>query len=329
MPRCTEKTTKGLRCKGNGVENNGVIMCATHLKYFEHIPPLISVTETVVAPIPPACTHKDTCDLTHEKCCECSDTRPIQEEGYVAYINTYLIDGVSVPRHYYYCPSCKERVPQDKFDTTIAEMKKIVDDKYNADARWYIDGLAKTHNAIVKDVKNTLVDPINTHEQWNFCVNDTLDHILSTRLAGMPEDRSLWTGNDAKINALINSLTEIHESMLTQKQKSVNPDRPETLEAAYERIDELQNKIAEMEPQVAAAKENAKEAALMSLWNSGCEDMCYHLGFCSDVMGDCWEPVYEKDGLEALKANLREVSKLRHCGKECKDCTRWIDSLHD
>jgi len=67
----------------------------------------------------------------------------------------------------------------------------------------------------------------------------------------------------------------------------------------------------------------------MSLWNSGCEDMCYHLGFCSDVMGDCWEPVYHESGLDGLKTQLRAVSKSHHHGKACKDCTRWIDGLHD
>ena len=325
MPRCTKKTAKGLRCKGNGVENNGVIMCATHLKYFEQMPPLISVTEPVVAPIPPPCTHKDMCDLTHKDCCECSDTRPIQEEGYVAYINTYLIDGVSVPRHYYYCPSCKDRLTHKEFTNIITEMKKIVEGDYDASAKWYIDGLAKTHKILVNITSDSEINEAN----WKFQVDDTLDHILSTRLAGMPEDRSLWTGNDAKINTLMNSLTEIHKSMLIKPAKATNPDRPETLEAAYMRIDKLQNKIAEMETQVAAAKENAKEAVLMSLWNSGCEDMCYHLGFCSDVMGDCWEPVYEKDGLEALKANLRMVSKEHHNDKICEYCNKWIENLHD
>ena len=317
MPRCSEKTTQGKRCKGNGVENNGKIICATHLKHImPELIPVIVTQATPIAPQPP-CTHKDRCELTQENCCDCSDKRPIQDEGYVAYLNTYLADAELVPRHYYYCSKCKERVPQEKFNATIAEMKKILNGKYDDTARWYIDGLTKTHNAIVKDVKNKLVDPINTHVHWNFCVDDILDHILSTRLAGMPKDRTQWYGNDAQLNTLMNKLTTIHKSMLTQpqKQKPVNPDRPETLEKAYERIDELNKKL--------------KANANMNLWNSGCEDMCYHLGYCSDVMRDCWEPVYEKDGLEGLKANLRSVSKEHHNGKECKDCDKWIEKLHD
>lgn len=242
MTRCSQKTTKGLRCKSHGLEHDGKIICATHLKHM--MPELIPVPEPEPEPVPPPpCTHKSTCDLTHDKCCMCSDERPIQEEGYVAYINTHLADAILVPRHYYYCPKCKERVPQDKFDTTIAEMKKIVDGKYNADARWHIDNLAKTHNAIVNDVKHRLVDPINTHVLWNFCVDDILDHILCTPLAEMPDDRTKWYGNDAKLHTLMNTLKKIHMSMIF---KPVHPDRPETLEAAYERIDELQKKISIM-----------------------------------------------------------------------------------
>ena len=131
---------------------------------------------------PPPCTHKETCDLTHEKCCECTDERPIQAEGYVAYINTYLTDAVLVPRNYYYCPSCKKRL---------------------------------------------------------------------------------------------------------------------------------------------------KEAAYITLWKSGCEDLCYHFGLCSDVMGDCWEPVYDKSGLEGLKKDLRLLSKVDDHGEECKYCKKWIENLHD
>ena len=184
MSRCSQKTAKGLRCKSHGVEHDGKIICATHLKHM--MPELIPlIPSAATAATPPPCTHKSTCDLTHDKCCECSDERPIQEEGYVAYINTHLADAVLVPRHYYYCPSCRERF-----------------------------------------MKN-------------------------------------------------------------------------------------------------------KEAAYMSLWNSGCEDLCYHFGFCSDVMGDYWEPLYDKSGLEGLKKELRIISKSEEHREECEYCKKWIESLHD
>ena len=180
MPRCSQKTAKGLRCKSNGVERDDIIICSTHLKQMmpEHIPALEQEPE----PLPPPCTHKETCDLTHDKCCECSDERPIQEEGYVAFINTHLADAILVPRHYYYCPSCKKRL---------------------------------------------------------------------------------------------------------------------------------------------------KQTAYTSLWNSGCEELCYHFGLCSDIMADCWEPVYDKSGLEGLKKDLRLLSKVEHKDKECKNCEKWIESLYD
>jgi hypothetical protein len=109
------------------------------------------------------------------------------------------------------------------------------------------------------------------------------------------------------------------------KPAPANPDRPDTLEAAYGRIDELQKKISELEPLLAVAKDATKAC----LWNSGCEDLCYHFGNCSDVMGDCWIPVYEEHGLEGLKKYLYNISNEYHDGKTCEDCDKWIDWLHD
>jgi len=77
------------------------------------MPELIPAPEPEPEPVPPPpCTHKETCDLTHDKCCECSDERPIQQEGYLAYTNTLLADAILVPRHYYYCPKCKKRLKE-------------------------------------------------------------------------------------------------------------------------------------------------------------------------------------------------------------------------
>ena len=256
MPRCSEKTSKGLRCKGNGSEHYGTIICAIHLKDYEDMPYLIPIAQTSIT------------------------------------LSTTV-------------------TPQEQFDSIIAEMKEIVgtDDT----ARFYISNLSKIHKSTIHD---------NRDANWNFAVNDTLDHILSSRLAGMPENTAEWEGKDRKLNALMNRLTSTHKILAAKPVNPVNPDRPETLEKAYERIDELQTKIAEM-------KEKVKDAGRLSLWNSGCEDMCYHLGYCSDVMSDCWEPVYEKDGLEGLKTNLRSESKHHHNGKNCDDCVKWIESLHD
>jgi hypothetical protein len=286
------------------------------------MPELIPVAEPNATPLP-ICNHKKNCTTSVEKCCECSDIRPIEEHGYKSYNKRFSEEFTIVSRHHYYCFGCKTRLNQEQFDTTIDEMKKIVG--INDVANSYLSSLKKTHKILV-DIPS---DDKISEENWKFHVYDTLDHILSTRLAGMPENVSTWTGEDAELNTLMNKLTAIHMTMLKQRQKPINPDRPETLEAAYARIDELQKKIATLEPQLAAAKEKAKDAAKLSLWNSGCEDMCYHLGFCSDVMGDCWEPVYEKDGLDGLKKHLHEVSKHHHHGKACNECSETINRLHD
>ena len=232
MPRCTQKTSKGLRCKGNGVENDDVIMCATHSKYFKDMPELISIITPVVAP----CTHKESCDTSNEKCCECSDMRP---EGpfYKAYNKTYLAEFSSVSRNYYYCFGCKYRLdtqPKETFDSVLSEMMSIISLDYSA--RHYLTNLRSTHKRIIEGYYKEFPTADKDH-YWKYVVDDALDHILSERLAGMPEDVASWTGKDAQLNTLMNKLSKIHKSLRT-----TNPDRPETLEAAYERIDELQKK---------------------------------------------------------------------------------------
>jgi hypothetical protein len=325
MTRCSQKTAKGLRCKSHGAEHNGAIICAVHLKQFDDMPPLIPMD--IPAPlVTPPCTHKDKCDLTHEKCCQCSDTRPIQDAGYVAYLNPSLADAVLVSRHYYYCSSCKDLLTHQEFDSALSEMLRIIYPDYTA--RYYVSKLRTTHHILVKLFNDGISDCKTSETNWKFHVDDALDHILSTRLAGMPEDVATWTGKDAQLNILMNKLTQIHKSMLI-KPALVNPDRPDTLEAAYGRIDELQKKISELEPLLAIAKAVAKDAAKACLWNSGCEDLCYHFGNCSDVMGDCWIPVYEEHGLEGLKKYLYNISNEYHDGKTCEDCDKWIDWLHD
>jgi hypothetical protein len=75
--------------------------------------------------------------------------------------------------------------------------------------------------------------------------------------------------------------------------------------------------------------QKVKDDAYTSLWNSGCENLCYHFGFCSDIMGDCWEPVYDESGLQGLKKELRSTSNRIHNGEACEDCKKWINGLHD
>jgi len=148
MPRCTQKTINGTRCKGNGVDHNGKIICATHLKHMmpELIPVVAAVAVAVATPII-ICTHKNKCTTSTEKCCECSDIRPIEDYGYKSYNKRFSHEFTIVSRHHYYCFGCKKRLTHEEFDSTIAEMKKIVEDDISA--QWYINQLAKLHNLIL------------------------------------------------------------------------------------------------------------------------------------------------------------------------------------
>jgi len=83
------------------------------------------------------------------------------------------------------------------------------------------------------------------------------------------------------------------------------------------------------EAQLNALEPELAGDAYTSLWNSGCENLCYHFGFCSDIMGDCWEPVYDASGLEGLKNDLLKTSNRIHNGETCEDCKQLIDGLHD
>ena len=91
-------------------------------------------------------------------------------------------------------------------------------------------------------------------------------------------------------------------------------------------IAELKKKLAELEKELAQKK---REEAEQNLWESGLEDLCYHLGYCSDVMGDCWFPIYEEKGLLYLKSQLYIDARVEHKGKPCKECDDIIKNLSD
>jgi len=137
---------------------------------------------------------------------------------------------------------------QTTFDKLIQDLKALVyHHGNNSELNWYIRGLAGNHKLLVESVYNGNADLKYCALKWKYIVDDVLDHILSSRLAGMPEDRKEWTGEDAKINELITKITEIHNKMINQP---TNPDRPTTLKSAHARIDELNLKLAEIMQQV-------------------------------------------------------------------------------
>ena len=137
---------------------------------------------------------------------------------------------------------------QTTFDKLIQDLKELVYHRgNNSELNWYIRGLADTHKRLVETVYDGNADLKYCALNWKYIVDDVLDHILSSRLAGMPEDPKQWEENDAKIYDAMMKITEIHNKMIN---KPTNPDRPITLKSAHARIDELNLKIAEIMQQV-------------------------------------------------------------------------------
>lgn len=95
----------------------------------------------------------------------------------------------------------------------------------------------------------------------------------------------------------------------------------------------LKSKNDDYEEKAVLAKEEAeqaeKDAAFMRMLDTGLDTMVYHLGFCSDVLGDSWAPEYEKGGLAGIKKSLRESSKYVHGKNKCSTCDKLIGSIHD
>lgn len=78
----------------------------------------------------------------------------------------------------------------------------------------------------------------------------------------------------------------------------------------------------------AKADEAEKEQRGINLCESGMGDLVYHLGFCSDVIGDCWIEHYYSGGVSALKKQLRKSSEYVHKHGNCKECKRLINGIH-
>ena len=137
---------------------------------------------------------------------------------------------------------------QTTFDKLIQDLKGLVSHAgNNSELNWYIRGLADNHKRLVETVYDGNADLKYCALNWKYIVDDVLDHILSSRLAGMPKNVNQWEENDRKIYNVMTKITEIHNKMIN---KPTNPDRPTTLKSAHARIDELNLKIAEIMQQV-------------------------------------------------------------------------------
>ena len=116
-----------------------------------------------------------------------------------------------------------------------------------------------------------------------------------------------------KFREAVNRLVDTHNA------------RADELDALKKQIAKLMKKYEAYEKEAAQAK---KDARITTMLDTGLDEMVYHLGFCSDVLGDSWVPEYEAGGLAGLKKILRESSTYVH-GKSCSTCDKFIGSIHD
>jgi hypothetical protein len=91
-------------------------------------------------------------------------------------------------------------------------------------------------------------------------------------------------------------------------------------------ISSLKSEIFKMK---AKDDEDEKEQRGINLYESGMGELVYHLGFCSDVIGDCWIEHYYSGGVSELKKQLRKSSEYVHKHGNCKECKSLIDGIHD
>ena len=103
-------------------------------------------------------------------------------------------------------------------------------------------------------------------------------------------------------------------------------DLEKELADAKAEISSLKSEIYKMK---AKADEDETEQREINLYESGMGELVYHLGFCSDVIGDCWIEHYYSGGVSGLKKQLRKSSEYVHKHANCKECKCLIDGLHD
>jgi len=94
-------------------------------------------------------------------------------------------------------------------------------------------------------------------------------------------------------------------------------------------IGSLKSENSKMKENSAKDDEDEKEQREINLYESGMGELVYHLGFCSDVIGDCWIEHYYSGGVAGLKKQLRKSSEYVHKDGNCKECKSLIEAIHD
>jgi len=96
----------------------------------------------------------------------------------------------------------------------VMNKMKHYDNGYG-DYDFWLSGIRSTIKSIVSDVQAGKALPADFVGQWDFVVADSLDHMLSQRLAGMPRkandepDFKKWSKGDAALYKLFDELTAI------------------------------------------------------------------------------------------------------------------------
>lgn len=107
----------------------------------------------------------------------------------------------------------------------MADATKVIDDmkqydKGYSDFDLYLSGIRTTIEDTVRDIKAGKPLPRGFLGQWDFSVTDSLDHMLSVRLAGMPRKANgepnfiNWNENDVALYKLFDKLTLIVETLI-------------------------------------------------------------------------------------------------------------------
>ena len=122
--------------------------------------------------------------------------------------------------------------------------------------------------------------------------------------------------------------TRIAASILMEKRSAAAREK-RALALAAEAAREKSRAAAREKRALALVAEAARDDIELALYNSGLETLCYHFGYCSDVVGDVWLEMYDAYGLEGLKEHLRNTSDCYHKGEKCNLCCEEIKNLHD
>ena len=242
------------------------------------------------------CGH--TCELWHDKCCKCSDTRPMKDE-YHAFNQSLLSRVAIVKRDYYYCPTCKKTDYKKK---NIVDAPKV-DPQLDAKK---LKEKSDEQKEIIESLNKTIA-------------------IYEKKIAELEKENTTLRKNVAARQEKLETISDLHNKIMDCHDRTIQT-YDKIITSLEEQNATLMKNMAELEKK----RDDANmEKRTQNLYDSGMGELVYHLGYCSDVIGDCWLPHYKTGGLNALKAALRNNSMWIHKNDKCEECRNTIDSIHD